>query len=76
MASTPAAPPMSAIAAPSRISASSSADLTMRMRIVASPASTIATFGNAASSFSRAAQVRWSSSTPILPRSGHSERAA
>ena len=67
---------MSAIAAPSRMSARSSADLIMRMPIVASPASTSSASGKAAASFVRAAQVMWSSSMPIRARPGHSERAA
>src|SRR4029079_17914703 len=63
-ASTQAAPPRSAMRAPLRMTSISSADLTMRRRIVAGLASTSSTPGTAASSLARPSSVRWSNSTP------------
>ena len=69
IASRPAAPPMSAMRALSRIQAISSSDFTMRMRMVGLLTSTSSAVGNAPCSLRRFSAVMWSNSMPIRPPS-------
>ncbi|WP_418160596.1 creatininase [Benzoatithermus flavus] len=63
-ASTQAQPPTSQIRAPSRISLCSSADLIVRIHMVAWPTSTSSTPGSASSSWRRRSMLTWSNSMP------------